>query len=67
MDSSVALGGALVLLGVVCSVVQLLWTLSDRRKEAEAEEEGGGAGADGDDPPTPPPDRWDRLPVQTRL
>lgn len=63
MDDSVLLGGALVLLGVICAVVQLLWTMSDKRKEAEAAE----AGEEGGGPAPAEPDRWDRLPVQERL
>lgn len=60
MDGSVLLGGALVLLGVVCVVAQFRWAASDRRKELEAAEEAG-------EPPPPQPDRWAGLPVHRRL
>lgn len=64
-DSSVWLGGALVLLGIACVVLQLRWTASDRRKELEAAER---AREQGEEPEvTPGPDPWERLPVQKRF
>lgn len=46
-DSSVVLGGVLVLFGIFCVILQIRWAASDRRKELEAAEAAGEDGVGG--------------------
>ena len=62
MDSSIAIGAGLWLLGVLCVVTLVLWSRSDRRKEREAVEVAG----EEVEPPPPKPGFWDRLGVEDR-
>ncbi len=62
-DSSVWLGGALVVLGVVCVVLQIRWAASDRRRELEAAEAAGEDGPGG----APAPETFAGQPVHKRL
>jgi len=63
MDSSVALGAVLWLIGGACVAIQVAWTKSDKRKWAEEVE---AAEREGREPP-PEPMGWRRRPVDDLL